>query len=86
MQAIAVRAARGGVRYFNQYQEAVISRSDSTLLCAVAKAEQAALEKFELVIQNNQLAQDHLNLLSNQKNEIAAAIKKMKFLQQKYAD
>lgn len=66
--------------------EAIISKCDNALLCAVTNAEQAALEKFELVIQNNQLAQDHLNLLTNQKNEITRAIKKMEFLQQKYAD
>lgn len=66
--------------------EAVISKSDSTLLWALTTAEQTALEKFDLVIQNHQFDQDHLNLLINQRDEIAATIKKMKFLQQKYED
>jgi hypothetical protein len=61
-------------------------KSDIVLLVAVATAEQTALEKFDLVIQNHQFDQDRLNLLNNQKSEIAAAIKKMKFLQQKYSN
>lgn len=73
-------------RAWTAINEAVISRSDLALLWALTTGEQTILEKFELVIQNNQLDQDHLNLLTNQKNEIAGAIKKMEFLQLKYSD
>ena len=73
-------------RIWNAINEAVISRNDLALLWALTTGEQTVLEKFEIVIQNNQLDQDHLNLLTNQKNEIAGAIKKMEFLRLKYSD
>jgi uncharacterized protein (TIGR02284 family) len=67
-------------------KEALTDRSETAVLGAVITGENAALEKFDMAINDNQLHQDHLNLLTTQRNGIAEALKEIEVLQQKYKD
>lgn len=65
-------------------KEALTDKSESALLGAVVTGENAALEKYDGVIKDNQLHEDHLNLLTSQRNGIAEALKEIEVLEQKY--
>lgn len=67
-------------------KEALTNKSETALLSAVTTGEKAALEKFDMAIENNKLHEDHLNLLTDQRNGIADALKEIEVLEQKYSD
>jgi len=67
-------------------KEALTDKSEKALLSAVITGEKAALEKFDMAIKDNELHQDHLNLLTTQRNGIAEALKEIEVLEQKYKD
>lgn len=67
-------------------KEALTDKSEKALLSAVITGEKAALEKFDMAIKDNELHQDHLNLLTSQRNGIADALKEIEVLEQKYKD
>lgn len=67
-------------------KEALTDKSETALLSAVATGEKAALEKYDMVIKDNELHSDHLNLLTTQRNGIAEALKEIEVLEQKYSD
>jgi uncharacterized protein (TIGR02284 family) len=65
-------------------KEALTDKSETALLGAVVTGEKAALAKYDSAIEDNQLHEDHLNLLTSQRNGIAEALKEIEVLQQKY--
>ncbi|GAA3977497.1 hypothetical protein GCM10022246_32250 [Pedobacter ginsengiterrae] len=67
-------------------KEALTDKSESALLSAIVTGEKAALEKYDMVIKDNQLHEDHLNLLTTQRNGIAESLKEIEVLEQKYKD
>ncbi|WP_431295126.1 PA2169 family four-helix-bundle protein [Pedobacter sp. P26] len=67
-------------------KEALTDKSETALLSAVVTGEKAALEKYDMVIKDNELHSDHLNLLTTQRNGIAEALKEIEVLEQKYSD
>ena len=67
-------------------KEALTDKSETALLSAVVTGEKAALEKYDMAIKDNQLHEDHLNLLTSQRNSIAEALKEIELLEQKYKD
>lgn len=67
-------------------KEALTDKSETALLSAVVTGEKAALAKYDSAIEDNQLHQDHLNLLTSQRNGIAEALKEIEVLEQKYKD
>jgi len=67
-------------------KEALTDKSETAVLSAVVTGEKAALEKFDMAIKSHQLHQDHLNLLTSQRNGIAEALKEIEVLAQKYKD
>jgi uncharacterized protein (TIGR02284 family) len=67
-------------------KEALTNKSEAALLSAVTTGEKAALEKFDMAIENNKLHGDHLKLLTDQRNGIADALKEIEVLEQKYSD
>ena len=67
-------------------KEALTDRSETAVLSAVVTGEKAALEKYDIAIQDNKLHADHLNLLTSQRNGIAEALKEIEVLAQKYSD
>ena len=67
-------------------KEALTDRSETAVLSAVVTGEKAALEKYDMVIKDNELHADHMNLLTSQRNAIAAALKEIEVLEQKYSD
>ena len=67
-------------------KEALTDKSETAVLGAVITGENAALEKYDMAIEDNKLHQDHLNLLTEQRNGIAEALKEIEVLQQKYKD
>lgn len=67
-------------------KEALTDKSETALLSAVVTGEKAALAKYDAAIEDNQLHEDHLNLLTSQRNGIAEALKEIEVLEQKYKD
>lgn len=67
-------------------KEALTNKSETALLSAVTTGEKAALEKFDMAIEKNKLHEDHLNLLTDQRNGISDALKEIEVLEQKYSD
>ena len=67
-------------------KEALTDKSETALLGAVVTGEKAALAKYDSAVQDNQLHEDHLNLLTSQRNGIAEALKEIEVLEQKYKD
>lgn len=67
-------------------KEALTDKSETALLGAVVTGEKAALAKYDAAIEDNQLHEDHLNLLTSQRNGIAEALKEIEVLEQKYKD
>lgn len=67
-------------------KEALTDKSETALLSAVITGEKAALEKFDSVIEDSQLHQDHMDLLTSQRNGIAETLKNIEVLNQKYKD
>lgn len=67
-------------------KEALTDKSETALLGAVVTGEKAALAKYDSAIEDNQLHEDHLNLLTSQRNGIAEALKEIEVLEQKYKD
>jgi len=67
-------------------KEALSDKNETALLSAVITGEKAALEKYDAAIKDNELHADHLNLLTSQRNGIAAALKEIEVLEQKYKD
>ena len=65
-------------------KEALTDKSETALLRAVVTGEKAALAKYDAAIEDNQLHEDHLNLLTSQRNGIAEALKEIEVLEQKY--
>ena len=65
-------------------KEALTDKSETALLGAVVTGEKAALEKFDSAIENSELHQDHLNLLTTQRNGIAETLKDIEVLKEKY--
>ena len=65
-------------------KEALTDKSETALLGAVVTGEKAALAKYDAAIEDNQLHEDHLNLLTSQRNGIAEALKEIEVLEQKY--
>ena len=65
-------------------KEALTDKSETALFGAIITGENAALAKFDAVIKDNQLHQDHLNLLTAQRNGIAETLKNIEVLQEKY--
>jgi len=82
---------KGGIlgvlhRTWIDIKEALTDKSETALLGAVITGENAALEKFDSVIKDHQLHQDHLNLLTKQRNGIAETLKEVEVLKEKYKD
>ena len=67
-------------------KEALTDKSETAVLSAVITGENAALAKYDSVIKDNQLHEDHLNLLTSQRNGIAEALKEIEVLEQKYSE
>ena len=67
-------------------KEALTDKSETAILGAVVTGEKAALEKYDMAIKDNELHADHLNLLTEQRNGIAEALKEIEVLEQKYSD
>lgn len=67
-------------------KEALTDKSETALLGAVITGEKAALEKFDSVIDDSRLHQDHMDLLTSQRNGIAETLKDIEVLNQKYKD
>lgn len=65
-------------------KEALTDRSETAILSAVVTGEKAALAKYDVAIEDNKLHEDHLNLLTSQRNGIAEALKEIEVLEQKY--
>lgn len=65
-------------------KEALTDKSETALLGAVVTGEKAALAKYDSAIEDNQLHEDHLSLLTSQRNGIAEALKEIEVLEQKY--
>lgn len=65
-------------------KEALTGKSETAVLGAVVTGENAALAKYDSCIKDNQLHEDHLNLLTSQRNGIAESLKEIEVLQQKY--
>jgi len=67
-------------------KEALTDKSETAILSAVVTGEKAALAKYDAAIEDHKLHQDHLNLLTSQRNGIAEALKEIEVLEQKYKD
>jgi uncharacterized protein (TIGR02284 family) len=67
-------------------KEALTDKSETAVLGAIVTGEKAALDKYDACISDHQLHEDHLNLLTTQRNGIAEALKEIEVLQQKYED
>lgn len=65
-------------------KEALTDKSETALLSAVATGEKAALVKYDAAIKDHELHEDHLNLLTSQRNGIADALREIEVLEQKY--
>lgn len=65
-------------------KEALTGKSETAILEAVTTGEKAALEKFDSVIEDSALHQDHLDLLTKQRNGIAETLKDIEVLNEKY--
>lgn len=65
-------------------KEALTDKNESELLGAVITGENAALEKFDMAIKDNEAHADHLNLLIDQRNGIVESLKEIEILAQKY--
>jgi len=65
-------------------KEALTDKSETSVLGAVITGENAALEKYDMAIKDHQLHEDHLNLLTSQRNGIAESLKEIEVLQEKY--
>lgn len=67
-------------------KEALTGKSETAILGAIVTGEEAALAKYDSCISDHELHEDHLNLLTTQRNGIAEALKEIEVLQQKYSD
>jgi len=67
-------------------KEALTDKSETAVLAAVVTGEKAALAKYDTAIEDHKLHEDHLNLLTSQRNGIADALKEIEVLEQKYTD
>lgn len=65
-------------------KETLTGKSETALLGAVVTGENAALAKYDQAIHDHKLHSDHLNMLTEQRNGIADALKEIEVLEQKY--